>query len=650
MKQIKRKIFLSIILLVVIKVSSQSPSLVWTKGFGVPGSGAVWNEALSVSPNGASIISVGYFTSIADFDPGPVSFTMNPYGTIDSYIVKLDASGNFVWSKQIGGTSSMVYSKNVQCDKYGNIYLLGSFNGTVDFDPSLGTYTMTSFGSHDIFITKFTAAGNFIFAKQIGGLNYDYCRGLAVDSANNIFLAGGFSGLIDFNPGISTYTLSSTGADDNFILKLDSIGNFIWVKSFGNGSNEGIRDIKLDNQANIYCAGFLQGTNVDFDPGPGIYTLSAVGGNSTFFSAKFDSSGQFKRAGVFGGGLGSEIAKSYIDKNKNMLVCGSFEGMRDFDPGIGSFTLSSFGSTDAFVTKFDSLGNFIWAKKIGGVNADVGKSIAIDSVSNIYVTGIFNGLADFDPDNSTSYNLSSSSSTDQDMFISILDKNGNFIWATKFGDVMYDESLNCEIDKQNNFYIDGTYRGTIDFDPNSPIVTLISPSSQNSLLQKYRICNYAPLLNIAAGSSVICGPPYQQTVTVNAIGSGLTYTWFPIFTGPSISVSPSVTTVYSVTGTDSLSCRNTSQITISVTACTNIVDHAVSDEITLYPNPSSGLIHIDSKGNFEMKVFTLTGQLVFEKQLIIGENEVNLSFLNAGLYFVKFLGSEYAQTVKILIQ
>ena len=158
------------------------------------------------------------------------------------------------WAKQLGG----VYfedGRSVAIDASGNVYSTGYFQGTADLDPGTGTFTLTSFGSNDIYVSKLDASGNFLWAKQIGGAAIDESYALALDASGNVHITGRFDGLADFDPGVSTYTLSPAGGSfaDIFVCKLDASGNFLWAGAMGTASNNDLGyAIKVDASGNIY--------------------------------------------------------------------------------------------------------------------------------------------------------------------------------------------------------------------------------------------------------------------------------------------------------------------------------------------------------------------------------------------------------------
>jgi hypothetical protein len=188
------------------------------------------------------------------------------------------------------GGADVDYGFQLAVGASGNVYLAGAFKGTADFDPGNGTYDLTSEGNYDIFISKLDEAGNFLWAKQIGGTLVDYVDAMTIDAEENIYTTGYFQGTADFNPGSGTANLSSAGNGDIFISKLDDSGNFIWAKGIGGTANDIGVGIGLDAEGNIYTTGYFSET-VDFDPEAGIYELTSAG-DFDVFTLKLGNGGQ----------------------------------------------------------------------------------------------------------------------------------------------------------------------------------------------------------------------------------------------------------------------------------------------------------------------------------------------------------------------
>ncbi len=334
---------------------------------------------------------------------------------------KIGAQQNFQWAKQFGGAA---YGNSIVADASGNVYTTGYFQGTVDFDPGALVYNLNAMGGgadYDIFVSKLDTTGNFVWAKQLGGGIQDYGYSIALDASNNVYTTGTFiNAASDFDPGPGTYSLNSVGGNAIFVSKLNSLGNFVWAKSMCGASNDYASSIAIDASGNVCTTGYF-GTVADFDPGVATYTLSSVGLSDIFIS-KLNSSGSFGWAKSFGD-VGSDIGYSIVaNAIGEIYTTGNFNGTVDFDPGVGTFTLASAGNSDIFESKLDASGNFVWAKSMGGSGADVGLSNAVDASGNIFITGHFNGTADFDPSPAI-YNLISIGGTDDIFVMKLL--NGN---------------------------------------------------------------------------------------------------------------------------------------------------------------------------------------------------------------------------------
>jgi len=353
-----------------------------------------------------NVYTTGTFIGVADFDPGPAIYTLSAtgQGNYEVFVSKLDSSGNFVWAKSIGG-SSYDEGLNIKIDTISNVYITGYFSGTADFDPGISTYTLaSSFSSKDIFVLKLDSSGNFIWAKQIGGIITDSGNCLTLDRAGNVYVVGSFQGTPDFDPGVGNYFLPTLGGYDAFILKLNNSGDFVWVKSIGGGLHEHAYSLGFDAFGNIYVSGSFLG-RIDFDPGPGYYFL----GNNNSISAsnvfilKLDSAGKFRWAKVLGESNTYIEHKSLtVDKFGNVYISGSSIYSFDCDPGPGVSNLGKKGNQDVFILELNALGDFVWAKSIGGNKTSVwSENLVIDKSFNLYSVGHFysspGGFADFDP-------------------------------------------------------------------------------------------------------------------------------------------------------------------------------------------------------------------------------------------------------------
>jgi len=337
------------------------------------------------------------------------------------------------WVKQAGGSGDD-QGWSIATDSEGNSYVTGSFSGTAAF----GDTNLTSSGSTDIFVAKLDSDGNWLWAKQAGGTNYDCGFSIATDSSGNSYVTGYFAGTATFGDT----ELTSSGNNDIFVAKLDSGGNWLWVKQAGGTDYDYGNSITIDSSGNSYVTGYFRGI-ASF----GNTNLTNTSNHYyDIFIAKLDSNGNWlwaKQAGGTSSDYGYSIA---TDSAGNSYVTGSFTTAATF----GNTNLTSSGGIDIFVAKLDSSGNWLWTKNAGGIDTDNGNSITIDSSGNCFVTGYFGGTADFGTTNLTS-------SGGSDIFVAKLDSSGNWKWVKKAGGSNWDRGNSITIDSSGNIYVTGDY-------------------------------------------------------------------------------------------------------------------------------------------------------------------------------------------------
>lgn len=467
--------------------NAQAFSPVW--GGPIGGSAADRGYAIALD-NAGHVHLAGTFNGTIDVDPGPGTTTLTSAGMHDVFIAKFDISGALVWARSIGGAhGDGVLAMTV--DEQGNVYTTGGFCGTADFDPGPGSFTLTAAttGQSDIFISKLDANGDFVWAKGVvGGTWWDQGYGIAIDPAGNVVVTGRFyyqGGPRDFDPGPDTYFLTA-GHEDIFVLKLDADGNFLWAVDLGIAPHESRGySIALDAAGNIFATGYFRGA-VDFDPGPGTHVLTSVG-TWNIFHLKLDPNGAlvwvnplpistttYHNDPAYG-------RKITIDTEGNLLATGRFAGTIDFDPGAGTTELSAVGSYDIYVAKYSNAGAFMWAKAMGGNGHDEGFSIGTDDQGRVLVAGSFSGTADFDPGPDA---LELTAVGGADMFVLLLDADGELVHAGAFGGTAGDQAQAIAMSGSGDIYCTGWFSGSADLDPGNGTLNVVSAGSEDAFLMK----------------------------------------------------------------------------------------------------------------------------------------------------------------------
>jgi Domain of unknown function (DUF4347)/Beta-propeller repeat len=444
----------------------------------ITGSSLGFNPKTAVDSAG-NRYTVGSFADTVDFDPGVGVTTLTSVGDDDLFIQKLDARGNFIWAKAIGGVSNK-QATGISVDRNGNVYTTGYFAGTVDFDPGVGVTNLTSTGETDLFVSKLDSNGTLVWARAMGGPGFDQASGVTVDGSGNVYTTGFFFGTADFDPVAGVTNLTSAGDADIFVSKLDPNGNLVWAKAIGGSRTNQATGISLDGSGNVYTTGVFNGT-ADFDPGVGVTTLTSAGSFDVFVS-KLDPNGNLVWAKAIGGTGTDQATGISVTRSGSVYTTGHFFGTVDFDPGAGVTTLTSAGGSDLFVSKLDSSGNLVWAKAMGGTGTDQATSLSVDSDGNVYTTGAFNGRADFDPGVGV-VNLTSAGSSD--IFLTKLDIRGNLLWAKAFGGTGTDRATSITVNRNGAVYVTGFFNNTVDFDPGSQTVSLTSGGFPSLFLSEF---------------------------------------------------------------------------------------------------------------------------------------------------------------------
>jgi hypothetical protein len=432
-----------------------------------------------------NIYSTGWFEGTADFDPGPNAFNLTASAFKSIYVSKLDPNGNFLWALDFGHDYTN-QGFSIEVDNNGNVYVAGQFQDTTDFDPGPSIYNLIPNGWSGAFLLKLDSSGNFIWAKDCGGYNSNMGNSLALDQNGNVYLTGEFGGMGDFDPGPSVYNLTAQGTQDVFILKLDSLGNFIYAKQIGQTSYTTGESICTDGSGNVFVTGNFK-TTVDFNPGSGIFNLTAAGSDDVYV-LKLDSTGNFIWAKSYGSQGTYVVSKSIdVDTAGNAYVTGTFHATVDFDPGPTTNNLVSIGAQDAYAIKLDANGNYVWAINMGGTSTDLGEAIKVQPSGDVYIVGSFYKSADFDP-GPAFYNLTSPSQSDYNMFVTKVDNNGNFKWAKNVYANYTAYGYAITLDTADNIYIGGRFYTSADFDPGPTVHTVNSNGSHDAYVLKLKEC------------------------------------------------------------------------------------------------------------------------------------------------------------------
>ncbi|HKK88844.1 MAG TPA: T9SS type A sorting domain-containing protein [Saprospiraceae bacterium] len=350
--------------------------LEWAQSFG--GTALDFSVALVADSNGDIIFTGGFRSSSITFGNWTLTNPNINAGNNTFFVCKIDSGGNVLWAKTAIGDGNC-RGFDIDTDNNGNVIVLGNYNGV---GVSFGTQTVnnTSQFSDDLFVVKYNAAGDELWARSFGGNSTDSGFGLSTDNSGKIHLTGCFnSSSITFD-GI---TLDNTGAYDIFITQLNENGQTQWARRPTGNSDDIGTAITTDEMGNIYAAGYYASRAIDF----GLSGLSGNGFN-TIYIAKYNNIGDllWLRPGM--GNNNDEVLAIDTDSDGAVVFTGQFTSET---LNFGNLTVSNsrLNYSDIFVTALDANGQYMWALSAEGNEDDYGAGIAGNSNGSIYITGGF---------------------------------------------------------------------------------------------------------------------------------------------------------------------------------------------------------------------------------------------------------------------
>jgi hypothetical protein len=345
----------------------------WSKAFPISQVGITDQVKGVATDSSGNVYIIGTFFGAVDLGGG----VLVSAGASDVFVAKYKPNGAFLWAKRYGNASPQ-NGKAITVDALGNVLVVGDFSGQIDF----GGGALATAGSTDIFAAKLDTNGGFIWSKRFGDVAGQTAVAVAVDSAGAVVFTGTLNGGADFGGGL----LTSAGIGDVFVAKLDSAGNHVWSKRFGDAADQVGTGIAVNAAKDVIVTGYLSGGTLTF----GGQNLVNQGGNDAFL-VQFDPAGNHLWS-LLGAGPGNQSGLGVaVDPAGNVIMTGLLSSTADFGGGI----LTSAGGADIFVAKYDITGAHVWSKGFGDPAGQFARSVAAAPNGDSVVTGLILGATDF---------------------------------------------------------------------------------------------------------------------------------------------------------------------------------------------------------------------------------------------------------------
>lgn len=396
-------------------------------------------------------------------------------------------SQSFEWVGQLGSTGLDI-GRDIVADVEGNAYVTGIL-GT---EYVITDDTVFSVGVNRIIFAKFDSEGHLLWRNVLGETSGGTGQSIAIDEVGNVYVAGKFRGLVDFDPGVGQAILAN---DSNFLgiflAKYDSNGNYIWAKAISIPGQSTAYELAVDQEQHIYLTGSFEGS-LDFTPGEGSNILDNNAPFSNLFITKYSTQGEFLWGNMLEASISSSGNGIGLNGSDGFFLTGTFSGTVDMDFGNGENIFTSKGDpqiqtplnrSDVFLASYDADGQLQWAIQIGGDKSESVNSIALGPDRSIHICGGFNSdrVYVWPQDNGETLRIAGNANG----FILKYQADGTFVWAERMVSPQAAFIDDLVVDEEGNIYVNGVFGPHLIFDPFVTHRTIISVDGVDMFFAKY---------------------------------------------------------------------------------------------------------------------------------------------------------------------
>lgn len=537
----------------------------------------------------------------------------------------------FEWGQAFGGIQND-NAQRISPGPAGSIFVVGNFIGPA----TISNTTLVGYGFQDVYLARYSATGQLVWAKAIGGAGTDQVSAIETDLQGNVWISGRFTGSIDLDPNEGSTVINSAPANalDGFFAKFNGDdGSLLEHRDISGGGTLDIRSIKIDPSDGAFYLGGQFANTVDFDFGPLTQNRTSFVTSGDCFVAKYSSSLAFGWANTFGSvNPAIDFVSSIALSNDGAVYCtGLLGGTTDIDPGAGTTNLTC--ATDAFLIKYNkSNGALSWGFNLGGNSIEVGTAVMVNPDDEVILTGTMNS-ASFDADPGFGTTTISSNGISSAPFLLRYGNNGTLLsnYVTEGLSGLSANMSALEYSATNEIIVAGNFTGTIKFPTDTGYYQVGSGDSADAFIAFYNHDFVLQNINIVGGSNSQTANDIKLTGTILHLAGQLDGTTNPGSgaLNPVIPVS---------TGNEGF----VFQYNLNPTTLNKIFDQ----DILVYPNPTQSWIQIESSSFDYAELFDLNGRLLLKSDL----NLINCGSLDKGIYLLSISTENHVVMKKIVVQ
>jgi hypothetical protein len=588
------------------------------------------NYSLSMQEDASgNIYSTGYFSDSMIFDSLGLNFSLKSAGLYDAFVMKTNSNGKLIWAKQLGGKRNDV-AYSVSLTPQNEVVVAGHFNDTMYFNQNPTNYVVSS-GDFDAYVAKLTSDGNLIWMKRFGGKGADQAHCVKVNSTGYIYVTGVFIDSADFRPSNQAEWLVSKGVSNGYVLKLNAMGNLVWVNHLASNNTLYSRTLALDNNEDIFVGGHFS-VEADFDRA--VNTNITKTTQNSFYLLKLNPLGQFDWVTHCATSEYGSITDIAFSNKNEIYATGTFYGTMRLNTSDGKNLKLTNESEVSFISKYNYNGEPIWVNVLYSGSRNTAYAIATGNNSNVYVCGYSNSNTDFDP-TENEYFYSGSH------FLASYTEQGKIAWVTAF---VANPSYAFDIIQKLNgqIMIVGSYQYSMYTMPFPNKLVFGRNDFNTTFFQTFSDCGIVP--------TVIQNKDTLSTIELK----DATYKWLYCNSNPEILDS----NYYFTPNLDGeidkyrvLIEQNGCEVyssCIQFVETASLFDNTI-DTIQVYPNPTTNYIHLNlPKKVISLSLYNTFGIAVWSSTNLV--EKIDMSTYASGAYVLRITTDTTTYFAKVIKQ
>ncbi len=527
--------------------------------------------------------------------------------------------------------------RGMAMDSSGNFIVVGSFEGTVDFNPTAANVSRTAVDDEDMYLAKYDASGQLIWVNTTGGTNRDRWTFVHTDGNNNIVVGGSVWETADLDPSGNTYNVTSGNLYDAVLAKYDSLGNFLWGFNFFSNNGYSSPELEIDAVGNIYINGSTWDDSINFNP---LGTPHYIGAPNKhfYYQARYTPNGLLDWIHA------TEVSSTFAYEsselfNNTIYILRGYVDTLDLDPSANDFIITPGAFGTYYLARYDLDGNFIDAAVMPDLSSVYAAELQADSSGNLFMYGYYQYSVDFDP---SPNDATITPVGQQDGYVAHYNADGTFNWVFQFGGSSFDGVVGLAVGDSGQFYVGGVFSGSADVDPSAG-TDILTGGSWQPFIAKYDTTQTLHWSAHLSSSGFVNAPSrliyHEGKITTHGLFSG------------TIDFDPAATDTLFTAGSSGdcfLAQYNDTMVLGNTVAVSKTASHGT---VLVYPNPTHEILNIKASHQIDIiKVIDLSGKVIMREEPDALTHRVNLQNCDKGIYVLELMSNTQMTRYKVVVQ